>query len=1203
MYTSIPHGDQRNKRDDVFYKVQSVLDNVQIRGKGLTSSCPLCGGDDRFFSGPKFDYNVWHCRQCQHTTSTSALLGLAFVVEPRPAVKPWNAPTQNQDVLDAVRRLYGSLADFAVWTLSRTDHAQQYLLDRGLDRDFSRLAGLGYLDGKTYRDWYGHLTPNELEAVPLAGLPDGSQSRLYGHASMFAAGYKGKIVLPYHDDDGLVVDLRTRSISPKDTVRGDQVRYTSPKGGQADRGALVPFGLQLDTGTQRVVLTEGEFKSLVPLAAGLPWPVLALRGTSDRVQDMLDAFRGRLVVLAFDNDTKRDQDGLTAGQRATINVGRLLRSQGVDVAVLDPVQLGDQKGLDDFVNAYGVDALTDRVRPGKTLTLPEYEDQLSLAGSDLSRFTMPRPDPGTVRRWTPGDHVDELRHMDRETITLNEAVQQIEDRTRSHWETWRKGRSQLLVTAGAGVGKTTTTVQTALEHAKKNELTVAVVLPNHDTIDEKITDGTLAGFQHIYGRRWDEDEDGIPNQDRVPVQNCEQAETATLLMKKGYRPGAILCPTCPALLWCQTRGYKAQFVGKQNRAYVHAHLFSDYPEAEDLVVVDELTHKNFIDGQSVWVGDIVNALGSHAIKGSQRGLLDALVRIFSTPGLGDTEGAELYEVLEREFPQLRDVDAWGDGSLVQGALDALAKSFTGQDDRSVYEADELPDQFGEKLFAILSDDVRRLNAGQSPTGRLRLVVPEDPKKSRRLVMVYSRGSFPAWFVKRPTVILNATADEDVLDQLVGPLDVLNPAVAIMDGNQVVQDVTRNNAKSGLLGTSDDAQRRRRSWLDQVRDHITDEADTTIITTKALETFVQEAFPLAKTAYYGNLEGKNDLQSGTTILANSPPVNLAAVQWEAMALWPGVDVTLGRSVVAFGEQNAMGEYLAVEQVDAVDPKVRSLLWQHRDAMVVQAVHRSRLVRESGRKVVVLFARPVPGLRPTMVLKDRQRTTTARDRTQKTVQKLLDASQALVQTQGGYTLSQLAEQSGTDRKTARKYWETVTSSGKLNWFDLPALQPLQNGGTKRVDLRFALPQNTVENARLHDWDERYKNILISIVPVVQPWVPDGWTLDLPAPAKPTISAPPAPEPTPEIPQVDVQSDDLDVVVPLLDRVVNGQTLTMVEVQLVMGIVNAYKLRTWVDAVAYTPNSNGSFGTSAWSVRNADQLLDLVLATKTDLALVLA
>jgi hypothetical protein len=85
-----------------------------------------------------------------------------------------------------------------------------------------------------------------------------------------------------------------------------------------------------------------------------------------------------------------------------------------------------------------------------------------------------------------------------------------------------------------------------------------------------------------------------------------------------------------------------------------------------------------------------------------------------------------------------------------------------------------------------------------------------------------------------------------------------------------------------------------------------------------------------------MEGRNDLQSGLTILANSPPVNLKAVQREAAALFPGVDTTLIRRSQAFDIQNAGEEFLAVEQVDARDERVRAILYQHRDAAVVQAV---------------------------------------------------------------------------------------------------------------------------------------------------------------------------------------------------------------------------------------------------------------------------
>ena len=643
---------------------------------------------------------------------------------------------------------------------------------------------------------------------------------------MFAGGLRGKVVFPYYDADGNVVDLRTRSISARDTVGGKPIRYTSPQGPSEARGALVPYGLDALGDAHRVVLTEGEFKALTPRAHGLEMPILALRGINDSALNDLSVLRGRLVVLAFDNDPdeNRAANGLTAGEAATVRIGRLLRAHGIAIGIVAPAQLGDRKGIDDFVLAYGVEAFAELVRPGATMTLSECEAELVGRGADLSGFVRPRSDPGTVRRWTPQDHVDTYAHAELPTVTLEEARSQIEDRTREHWQGWRKGRNQLVVTATAGTGKTTTTVKTAQEQAEPHHQTLAVFLPSHVTIDEKINDGTLADFVHVYGRRWDSE--GVDN----PIRNCEQADLAHALEKNGYSSGALLCPTCPRRDWCEREGYKSQFKGKLNRAYTHGHLHSDYPEGEDLAIVDELTHAVFVDELTLFVGDIVNTLVSTTILGkAQRALLEGLQRFFTTPDLDDSGGAEFYETLERFYAGLRDVDSWGDGSLVQFALDQIAQNFI--EDPNPWEGEHLPQQFGAKLFAVLSEDVRLLNAGKSPTGRLRLVVPSGG--DRRLELVYSKGRLPGWYAKRPTAILNATGDETVLGELVGPVDVLSPQVAIQDGNEIVQDVTRNNAKSALLGSSDEVKRRRAAWLGRIRIHMTDEEDTVIITTKAL----------------------------------------------------------------------------------------------------------------------------------------------------------------------------------------------------------------------------------------------------------------------------------------------------------------------------------------------------------------------------------
>ena len=1072
------------------------LPGLHREGHYLAASCPTCNdGTRRFFAGPKFGYAVWHCRQCGHSTTTAALLGQVWTVAPRPAVKAAaTAQPLTVERLAAIRDRYNALATFAQTQLAHQPHAQTYLIDAGITLDIAHQAGIGFIDWPLYRQWYNAQTEEQRSACVWGGLPDGNRERATGHAAMFAGGRRGKIVFPYANLTGAVVDIRTRSISPNDTINGKQVRYTSPRGANAERGVDVPYGLPFLGDARRFVLTEGEKKALTPMAHG-SMPVVALRGTDDMKTAYLAHFRNRVTIMVFDNDAETQTNGLTAGQAATVKIARYLRAHDIPVMVLDPVQLRDAKGADDFVNMYGIAAFNELLQPANLITLPEFEAQF--AKDQLAHFANPKADPGTVRQWMPADRVDTFAHAEQPTITLTDAETQIRDAVTGHLTNYRRGNDQLLLTAPAGVGKTQITATVAIQHAQATGQTVAVVLPNHVTIDEKINDGTLAGFRHIYGHNAD---------------NCKQNESAVALTRNGYSPGSLICPTCPALKWCYQAGYKSQFRGKENRAYVTNHLFSDYPQGEDIIIIDELTHAAFIDNSQIWPGDLTNALAKAKFAPAQADLLRAFLAMFAAPALGDLEGLEFYEVLERFYPVLRNVDAWGDGSLVQGALVDIALGFANQDRRNAYEAEELPQNFGEKLFALLSEDVRRLNAGQSPTGRVRLV---DGRSSRRLALTFSRGPLPAWYSKRPTIVLNATADAEVMQDLIGPVNVLAPNVAIAAGNEVIQDVTRNNAKSTYLGDSPDAQKRRAAWLDNIRQQIAQhpggESDTVIIAAKALAPYLGNAFPLARLAHYGALEGRNGLQAGLTILATAAPVNLAAIQREAAALYPGIDLTLTRRTVAFDETNASGEALTVEQIDGTDPRLQRLIWQHRDAAVIQAIHRARLIRQTGRKVVIMFSRPIPGVKPTTLIRDYpDPATKATQRTQETIGKLISSAQDLLTDVLGFSVESLAMVADCSVNTARKYWVEVTQALNCRWFDLPVRQTLANGGTRDRAYRVALPAETLKNAGLHVDHEHYRDSLIALVIYVRCLLPAGWTVNIPEPepAPAPVWAPPAP-----------------------------------------------------------------------------------------------
>ena len=1086
------------------------IEHLHRSGHYARGACPKCGGHDRFYAGPKDNYTVFRCQQCDHYELTAKLLGLGWTATVAPAVKEYK-PSAKPSVAQvlSIRDIYRSFTDFAQAQLSQSDDAIEFLAKRGLDWNadhkmmaFIQNAGSGFINAKLYRLWFGSLTDMQNRiAVQWAGLPDGDKPRFSGHAAMFAGGYQGKLVFPYFNQSGEVVDVRTRSISSKDTIDGKQVRYTSPMRSAIDRGIDVPGGVDTIGHAPRILLTEGEFKRLVPMALG-SLPVISLRGTSDWMPDYLQYFRNRVVILAFDNDDKKQANGLTAGQAATIKHGRMLEANGIAVMVLDPAKLYDTKGIDDHVFKYGIDAFNRLTQPAELITLAEFEAQLERGGGDLSKFVQPKADPGTVRQWTPADKIDTFAHEDKPVVSLAEAVDQIADETQNHLTTYRKGRDQLLITAPAGVGKTHTTLSEVLKHAKDTGQTVAYIGPNHDTLDEKINDGTLKDFQHIYGRRWDDD-NAID-----PIQNCEQADAAKALTIKGYSPSLILCPTCPVLKWCDKHGYRAQFKGKANRAFVHQHAHTDYPGLADIVVIDEFGHKQFVADIKVTPNDIIVARQKAALNPPQRRLLEGIDNLFAAPDLSDLDGATFYEVLERFTPGLRDVDAWGDGSLVQLALDMLAGQM-------LSATADLPYQFGQKLFTVLSEDVRRLNNSQMPTGRIRLVVTP---KSRYIELTYSKGALPAWYYDRPVITLNATADASTMQDLIGPVKVLAPNVAIAEGNTVIQDVTYNNAKSSYVGNSPEADKRRNAWFDNIRHYISQhpggEADTTIITALATEGEIVKTFPLAKVAHYGALEGRNDLQSGLTILANAVAINREAIQREASALYPGIDTTLTRTRTAFDETNAGGEQLAIEQIDGLDQRLQRLIWQHRDAPAIQAVHRSRVIRQTGRTVVIMFSRPIPGLKPTQIVKDYKTASNRHAQTrQETIKRLVDAGQALIADVGGFTVESLAMVADASVNTAKKYWTDVTTVLDMNWFDAPVTHPLATGGINHRALRVALPKTTMEKYRLHVDHERYKYNLISIVIHMQPLLPKGWVIDQTSLGSLISDAPPAPEAQPE------------------------------------------------------------------------------------------
>ena len=1198
----------KERQKDVRERLDGIIDKLHPDGKFLEAPCPQCGGEDRFISGPKTNWEIFKCKVCGHVANYGS--GGA-IVDARPAVMDWKPDTVDNQRIAAIREIYALFTIYAQQNLEQSRTAIEYAAARGFApsqlgfdvsvddlRTIKRL-GFGYINNQLYQDWYNSLDQYQQDAVDWAGMP-GRNAYYSGHGRMLVCGHRGKLVIPYHDENGNVIDIRTRSISDKDTVGAKKVRYTSPRGNMTERGAIVPYGVPFISGN-RLVLTEGEFKAAAASVLA-DVPTIGLRGVNDWHDNYLHYMRGRLMILAFDNDTAKP-GRMTAGQIATVEVGRKLVAHDIDVMVLDPALLGDQKGLDDYINVYGAVKFAQLVNPYNLITLSMFERRLTDAGHDLSQIKAPRTDPGTRRYWMPQNAVNAHAHPHKHATSLDAVRVEIEKRVADHVARYKRGNDQLLITAPPGTGKTIMAIRTVTDIAEREGKTVAVILPNHDTIDEKIADGTLKGFTHIYGHRWD-------NDPQKGIQNCEQAEDANYLTRKGYSPSTILCPLCPFLTKCDDSGYRSQFKDRKHRAYVQAHAFTNYPSLEDVVIADEMTHKVFIDTMKIDVRDITLTLAKgQLIPQAQRELLAAITNLFQMPGLDDIGGAALYELLEAQFPTMRDIDTWSDGSPLQGALWDAANEYTKAviHNKTVITpapiiVPDLPQHFAALLIEIMSDDVHRLNRGDRVSGRARLV--NTSGGHRYLELTYNRGLPPGeWYAKRPTIILNATADADIMQEIAGPLKVYAPHVAIADGNTIVQDVTYNNAATSYSGDTDSAKLQRAKWAERIKAQIDahpgGEADTVIIAAMKNVDYLENAFPNAKVAYYMNLEGRNDLQAGLTILAGAVPINMDAVKREAAALWPGIDTTMTRKTIAFDYANATGELLATEQIDAVDKRLSMLIAQHRDAPAVQAAHRSRVISRTGRKVVVMFSRPIPDLPPMQIITDRSTISNAGTQKSNSLNKLIDAAKQLLGKDGAFTLPTITEAADVSKHTAIKYWNDVTKNLSLKWFELPVLQPLSRGGYKSVDMRCA-----VDSAKFNDVHAHNNNNLITCLHVVKPLLHAKWEIDqtridaMIADAyartqKQQDRAEPVPElatlPTEEArPEITATIEELEIIEMELEPVARGAVLKMSAAANLISRIRAANLHHDLDVTAACAIDTHAYGQHDWTITNAGAVL---------------
>ncbi len=289
-------------------------------GKGYKTSCPACGGHNLYVTPHN---GIGYCFNCGYTRRQREH-------------KPHYA--RRSSFRDGIRAVYTAYAQWCAEHMRDEHYA--YLEQRGITRATAQQYCIGYCPPKLFTLL---LTREAYEA----GL-------ITTDRKPFLA---GRILIPYLDTQGTVIDLRGRVYDPAVAHLPD-VKYLSPYRSAYYRWADIPYNAAALQSPQ-VVITEGELKALASVQAGIPSVALpGIRsfrdGLTDGLRMSLIVNAGADVVICFDHQRQHMNDVY----RAVIDLVKRLRvyTTHLRVATLPLVDDDEKMDIDTYILRYGVEA-------------------------------------------------------------------------------------------------------------------------------------------------------------------------------------------------------------------------------------------------------------------------------------------------------------------------------------------------------------------------------------------------------------------------------------------------------------------------------------------------------------------------------------------------------------------------------------------------------------------------------------------------------------------------------------------------------------------------------------------------------------------------------------------------------------------------------------------------------------------------------
>ena len=246
----------------------ALIDDLKIRQRReneILGICPVCGCKDANFNTAKLRWRCWHCPA-------------KGVIIPEEGYEVQEVEEPKLDI-PKIRELYTTLAE--KYHSSMTQPVLNYLQTRGLTQKIIDDFQLGFCSTDFYDEYSDKLAES-------AGV-------LYQNYPVLT----NRVTIPYIVD-GKVTDLRGRILDTIFQYRDNTPTYTSLAGNHDSRGATFLFNHDVIEKSDRVIITEGEFKAIVAQQNG--FDTVATPGIFGWQKKWSGLLENKNVILAADFD-------------------------------------------------------------------------------------------------------------------------------------------------------------------------------------------------------------------------------------------------------------------------------------------------------------------------------------------------------------------------------------------------------------------------------------------------------------------------------------------------------------------------------------------------------------------------------------------------------------------------------------------------------------------------------------------------------------------------------------------------------------------------------------------------------------------------------------------------------------------------------------------------------------------------------------